>query len=190
MSQYSLLITRDKDIEYKEFASLELLARAVYNLRHDIPREQWVLLEQGEIPRSVRLQKVPHWKYSLDCVAFNAEAFHGMSVLDVGQLFRHGRNLWNHCLENWNRFAYKQRHWNGKGPVPGTGKVVRYSKSWLRYPRTQQARRDSCRPLEVDEPKVRAKRGYHSIPSAWDDYAREKQRSWKVQGKRRKAWDR
>lgn len=41
-----------------------------------------------------------------------------------------------------------------------------------------------------DEPKPRAARSVGNIPDAWDDYARQKQRSWKSQRRGAKAWER
>ncbi len=40
------------------------------------------------------------------------------------------------------------------------------------------------------EPGARPSQNIRNLPSNWDDYAACFQRTWKVFGKRRKAWDR
>lgn len=53
---------------------------------------------------------------------------------------------------------------------------------YLRYPKTANERKQ----YYIEPELVRAKRSPIHLPTAWDDYVRCMQRSWKVQGKKRK----
>lgn len=174
MSRFSLLVTRYGKVSRLEFATLAELAVSVY-------RFGWYSEQQFSYPPT------PFNRFYDAQGPFTLEAFDGMSVLSIPQLNRHGANLGaSRRPWYWGRLV----QWPGYGPVPGTGRRFRYGRSWLRCPQTQHDRRESCRPLDVGEPKGRAKRNHHHLPSAWDDVSRDKPRSWKVHGKRRKAWDR
>lgn len=188
MNRFSLLVTRGKSVDFSTFATLDDLAKHFH--RFFVHTKEMDLILSNRLPGSVHVRE-PH-DIVPQLVPFNVEAFDGMSVLKTDDLLRHGRNLWDLESRTWrnSRFYSRFQGWNGEGPVPGTGKRVRYSRHWLRFPQTQRARRDSCRPLDEGEPKVRAKRNFHHLPSSWDDVSRSKPCSWKNQGKRRKSWDR
>lgn len=178
MSRFTLLVTRGKPVVYC-FDTLDQLAIEVYRLRWT---DEGQKIAAGALPTSVHL-----WEGGEFCRLrpFNVEAFDGHAVLDVQALFRHGKNLFDRRGDVW--FWRRNPRWNGEGPVPGTGRRIR-GRKYFRYPVTQRDRRENCRPLEVDEPRVRAARNHHYLPSSWDDIYRRTERSWKVQGKRRKAW--
>lgn len=78
------------------------------------------------------------------------------------------------------------RYERGDGPVPRTGK---FRGGWARRsPQTTAARR-SAQAFE-DEIPPRPARGMRGLPTTYDDLVITLQRSWKVHGRRRKAWDR
>jgi len=67
-------------------------------------------------------------------------------------------------------------------PVPGTsGSRPSRHVDYLRYPKTQSARRAAYSLQEEGEPLFRGKRRANHIPTCWDDAPRTIQRSWKVQ---------
>lgn len=84
-------------------------------------------------------------------------------------------------LRTW---YYRNIFWNGKGPVPYTGKRGRHAH--YRAMRTTQERRLSQEHLlDPLAPRVRPKRNMVNLPDSWEDVARSdlKEQNWKRQRK-------
>lgn len=66
-------------------------------------------------------------------------------------------------------------------PIPGTGERPRYSRAYLRRPKTQRSRRLGFPLFEDGEPEFRGARRPRDLPTLWDDLPRRsrKDRSWK-----------
>jgi hypothetical protein len=66
-------------------------------------------------------------------------------------------------------------------PVEGTGQRPRYSRAYLRRPKTQHDRRLGFPLFEDGEPEFRGARRPRDLPTLWDDMPRRsrKDRSWK-----------
>ena len=66
-------------------------------------------------------------------------------------------------------------------PVEGTGQRPRYSRAYLRRPKTQHDRRLGFPLFEDGEPEFRGARRPRDLPTLWDDLPRRsrKDRSWK-----------
>lgn len=78
----------------------------------------------------------------------------------------------------------------GHGPVPGIHKA-RGGSGWLRSIQTTQENRLNALVLpDEGEIAVRAARNQKNLPTAWDDFLRNPQRSWKAQRKGRRQWAR
>lgn len=177
MKRFTLLVTRGKPA-FEFFDTLGELAIGVYRLRWTDEADK---IAAGALPSSILLlERDGHYHLR----PFNVEAFDGMSVLDIGLLYRHGKNL----------VAARQKSgwrahlpWNGVGPVPGTGRRIRYGRKYLRRPATQRDRREA-RPAVPGEPMARPSRNEHYLPSTWDDIYRHAERSWKAQSKNEKSW--
>lgn len=73
--------------------------------------------------------------------------------------------------------VFRVRKWRGGGY------------GFHRWPQTYQEHRlNQC--IDSGEPQARSRRGRRMLVDAWNELPRCVQRTWKVQGKRRKAWDR
>lgn len=72
-------------------------------------------------------------------------------------------------------------------PVHGIRKL-RGGNGAFRRMRTTAERRMSQ--IVDGEPPPRAARNLHNLPQAWDDHLHHRERTWKVHGKRCKAWAR
>lgn len=78
----------------------------------------------------------------------------------------------------------------GHGPVPHISKM-RGGPGCLRYIQTTQEIRLNALVLpDEGEIPVRAARNPKNVPTAWDDFMRDPQRSWKAQRKGRRQWAR
>lgn len=73
-------------------------------------------------------------------------------------------------------------------PVFRVRKTRRGGSHYFRHPHTLAEKRINQR--MPDETPARLARTERNIPCAYSDLSRCWQRTWKVQGKRRKAWDR
>jgi hypothetical protein len=78
------------------------------------------------------------------------------------------------------RWDHRLGSWDGKSPVPGTGKW-KAGRHHFRYPRTQQERRWAEPVREEGEPGPRPARKARQLPSAWDDcsISARADRGWK-----------
>lgn len=78
----------------------------------------------------------------------------------------------------------------GLGPVPNIRKS-RGGSGWFRGIQTsQEIRLNELVLVSEGEIPVRAARSKWNLPTAWDDFLRTPQRSWKAQLKARKQWER
>lgn len=74
-----------------------------------------------------------------------------------------------------------------RGPVEGIGRR-RHGRYFRRLGTAAERRLNGLVVADEDEPRVRAARCGHNLPSSWDDFPRGYQRSWKSQSKHRKSW--
>lgn len=110
--------------------------------------------------------------------------------LAVAPLAAYGQRLW---FAFWQERRFGPGFWRAytfrAGPVPRIR--CRRGGPTRRYAHTQQARREADFWLpEEGEMPVRAKRAAKALPTSWDDFPNQTERSWKSQRKGRKSWDR
>lgn len=79
----------------------------------------------------------------------------------------------NNKKSKWDRYAF----WDGKSPVPGTGKKV-YGK-YFRRPKTLRTLKYLTGIYDELEPKGKIRGGKTNVPTSWDDVPLHRDRCWK-----------
>lgn len=180
------------------FSSVDALARGVAVVMSRFASDRWTsnyphrtVVGYAESRHVLRLSTMIEadtvWRVDR---RFEVEAYGPRGrAMDMEVLLSQGRAL----LEA-ERFArrYSRRHkqaYNGEGPVPGISN--KRAPRWCRriHSRTE-LRLNALVLIEDGEVSARASRCGTNLPDTRDGYARDQQRSWKAQGKGRKAWDR
>jgi hypothetical protein len=130
-----------------------------------------------------------------DCIARNsrlieAQAFSARGCsMDIVALAAYGRNLLK--LDREKRFAGPNTFTYRFDPVPGLRRSHGRRGSFRNIQTTGERRLAALVVSEDGEVGARAARNVANLPKVWDDQPFSRRgRSWKVQGKRRKSWDR
>jgi hypothetical protein len=120
-------------------------------------------------------------------LAIYGKGGHVVPVTAYWQLLQPTAPTWTQRGGYRNRVALGVR---GKGPVFGIRKS-RGGPIWFRRPHTAgELRQNAATYVEEGEPRVRLARNGNRLPTDRNDFWRQQQRSWKVQGKHARQWSR
>lgn len=194
-----LRVREGASTDLQAFASVEALARGVAVVMSRFEGDRWtwshhrrMVVDYVESRRVLRLSTLVEadtvWRVDR---RFEVEAYGPRGrTMDMEVLLSQGRAI----LEA-ERFARRYARWHkqpysGQGPVPGVSNT-RGRGRWRRRIHTRtELRLNALVVHEEGEVSARASRCGTNLPDTRDGYARDPQRSWKAQGKGRKAWDR